>query len=326
MPGDAGERRQFGNLMFSRYSVIQYMRHLLPWPADPAVPSMQRIALEAVLAAPFAGCGCDHDTSEYYSKCSAATGEPPCASWMPRLAAHRGDPQPCSKEGGLFATMPRPASAILTADLHFRADDPLQCAHLFPLCRRHAWVHRDARQVRHGARPHDHTPFGVHDRKQWPEAFACDFIFVTEDLAGRVEDVKVNLDTDASDHQPVLLHLSDWKRDRRAVIASLCSARVGFARYLSPLGFAGVAATGLGPDPAQSGLVQSAWHGGYLLSLFAIGFRRLPLRRQAHLFLRPASPPAPAARLSPCSPTASLCAAAARLGRLCSGGSPTPPA
>jgi len=32
---------------------------------------------------------------------------------------------------------------------------------------------------------------------------------VTEDIAHRVEDVVVNTDTDASDHQPVLLVLSD---------------------------------------------------------------------------------------------------------------------
>ena len=103
--------------------------------------------------------------------------------------------------------MPRPASAILTADFNFRADDPLACAHRIPPI---ATAHlRIATPGKSGtARPHDHT-IGVHDRKQWPEAFACDFIFVTEDLAGRVEDVKVNLDTDASDHQPVLLHLRD---------------------------------------------------------------------------------------------------------------------
>jgi len=40
---------------------------------------------------------------------------------------------------------------------------------------------------------------------QWPEPYACDFIFVTGDLAGRMRDVRVNCDTDASDHQPVLL-------------------------------------------------------------------------------------------------------------------------
>ena len=42
----AGHRRQFGNAVFTRLPVLQVFRHLLPWPADPAVQSMQRMALE----------------------------------------------------------------------------------------------------------------------------------------------------------------------------------------------------------------------------------------------------------------------------------------
>src|SRR5699024_6858440 len=47
-----GRRSQFGNAMFTRLPVIQVYRHLLPWPADAAVLSMQRMALEAVVLAP----------------------------------------------------------------------------------------------------------------------------------------------------------------------------------------------------------------------------------------------------------------------------------
>ncbi len=45
----AGLRRQFGNAIVSRIPVRQVLRHSLPWPADPAKPSMQRVALEAVV-------------------------------------------------------------------------------------------------------------------------------------------------------------------------------------------------------------------------------------------------------------------------------------
>lgn len=44
-------RRQFGNALATRLPVAQVFRHLLPWPADPAAPSMQRVALEAALDA-----------------------------------------------------------------------------------------------------------------------------------------------------------------------------------------------------------------------------------------------------------------------------------
>ena len=42
-------RREFGNQILTRLPVISVFRHLLPWPADPDVPTMQRMALEVVL-------------------------------------------------------------------------------------------------------------------------------------------------------------------------------------------------------------------------------------------------------------------------------------
>ena len=205
--GVGGRRRQFGNLILTRYALIQVFRHLLPWPADAAVPGMQRIALETVLAAPFGPLRVTTTHLEYYSEIQRRQQVNRLRELHAEAAQHSTDPSHAKKEGGPFQTMPRPASAILTADFNFRADDPLHARIAFPYSDGTP-AYRDAWQVRHGARPHDHT-IGVHDRKQWPEAYACDFIFVTEDLAGRVEDVKVNLDTDASDHQPVLLHLRD---------------------------------------------------------------------------------------------------------------------
>jgi len=200
-------RRQFGNLVFSRYPVMQVFRHLLPWPADPAVPGMQRIALEAVLAAPFGPVRVTTTHLEYYSEMQRRQQVNRLRELHAEAAAHRADPGHARKEGGPFATVPRPASAILTADFNFRPDDPMHARLCFPYADGTP-AYRDAWQVRHGDRPHDHT-LGVHDHVQWPEAFACDFIFVTEDIAGRVEDVRVNLDTDASDHQPVLMRMGD---------------------------------------------------------------------------------------------------------------------
>jgi len=44
-----GKRREFGNAIVTRLPVLQVLRHLLPRPADPSVPSMQRSAVEVVL-------------------------------------------------------------------------------------------------------------------------------------------------------------------------------------------------------------------------------------------------------------------------------------
>jgi endonuclease/exonuclease/phosphatase family metal-dependent hydrolase len=205
--GADGARRQFGNLIFTRYPVIRVYAHLLPWPADPAVPSMQRVALEAVIAAPFGPLRVTTTHLEYYSAMQRRQQVNRLRELHAEAAAHCNDRSHAKKEGGPFQTLPRPAAAILTADFNFRADDALHARITAPYSDATP-AYCDAWRLRHGGRPHDHT-IGVYDRKQWPEAFACDFIFVTEDLAGRVEDVAVNPETDASDHQPVLLRLKD---------------------------------------------------------------------------------------------------------------------
>ncbi len=64
----------------------------------------------------------------------------------------------------------------------------------------------DAWVLKHQDRLHDPT-IGVFDREQWPEAFCCDFIYVSEDIAPKVRGLRVDLRTEASDHQPVLLEI-----------------------------------------------------------------------------------------------------------------------
>ena len=168
---------------------------------------MQRIALEVVLAAPFGSLRVTTTHLEYYSEAQRGQQVARLRELHSEAAAHSGDRNHARKEGGPFQTMPRPASAILTADFNFRADDPLHARITSPYSDGTP-AYRDAWQVRHGDRPHEHT-IGVHDREQWPQAFACDFIFLTDDLACRVEDMSVNAQTEASDHQPVLLRLND---------------------------------------------------------------------------------------------------------------------
>ncbi len=95
---------------------------------------------------------------------------------------------------------------MLTADFNFRPDDPLH-ARLQAGFDGDAIAFRDSWEIAHPGVPHQDT-LGVHDRKQWPSAYASDFIFVTDDLAPRVRRVVVDGDTQASDHQPVLLQLA----------------------------------------------------------------------------------------------------------------------
>jgi len=205
--GTAGARRQFGELILTRRPVLAAFRHLLPWPADPGVPTMQRVALEVVIAGRRGPLRVTTTHLEYYSARQRAAQVERLRELQAEAASHAGDLPFPAKADGPFETRPRPRSGILTADFNFRPEDP-------PYARLQAPIeggpaYRDAWRIRHGAAPHAPT-LGLYDKAQWPgEPFACDFIFVTEDLAARVEDVVVDGATQASDHQPVLLKLGE---------------------------------------------------------------------------------------------------------------------
>ena len=143
---------------------------------------------------------------EYYSTKQRAAQVERLRDLQAEAAAHAQDVDHSRKEGGPFQNAARPASAILTADFNFRPADPLYARLQEPYADATP-RYMDSWQIRHPGRPHAPT-IGVFDREQWPEPFTCDFVFVTEDLADRVREVRVNGDTDASDHQPVLLSLA----------------------------------------------------------------------------------------------------------------------
>jgi len=203
-----GNRREFGNAIVTRLPVLQVFRHMLPWPADPSVPSMQRSALEVVLELPSGPVRVTTTHLEYYSAVQRAAQVERLRELQAEAAGHAGAPRHPEKERGPFRRVPRPVSSILTADFNFPPEDPLHARLQAPLAPG-VPAYRDAWQIRRPGDPHPPT-LGVHDKEQWPgPAFACDFIFVSEDLAGRVEDVVVDAATEVSDHQPVLLVLGD---------------------------------------------------------------------------------------------------------------------
>ena len=201
-----GSRRQFGNALFSRLPVLQAFRHLLPFPADPdpEVPGMQRVAVEAVVQAPWGPVRVTTTHLAYYSSSQRAAQVERLRELQVEAAGHEQDL--VHPHGGPFATLPRPASGILTADFNFRPEDPSYARLQAPIGTGIP-AYRDSWSIAHPGTSHAPT-LGVYDKVQWPgDAFCCDFIFVTEDLAPRVEEVVVNGATDASDHQPVLLRL-----------------------------------------------------------------------------------------------------------------------
>jgi len=206
LPDNRGGRKLFGNALFSRLPVGQVFRHLLPWPADPAVPSMQRVLLEAVVSAPWGPVRVMTTHLEYYSPVIRAAQIDAIRALHAQACAHARAPrQGKGEEGGSFEVFPRPASALLCGDMNFPAQAPERGRLLAPYADGTP-VWRDSWEVLHPGMPHAPT-VGIHpvDFVDAPTCF--DFVFLTEDLAPRLKAHGIDAETAASDHQPVWVEL-----------------------------------------------------------------------------------------------------------------------
>lgn len=194
VPDAAGGRRRFGNLILSRLQVRQVLRHSLPWPAQDGTPSMPRAAIEAVIEAPWGPVRVTTTHLEYYSDAQRAAQVERLLEVNREAMAHAGAGLSSRYSSGPFQPWLRAAGGILTGDLNMRPEDPL-VARL-----RGSYV--DAWEAAHpgAARP---PTFQLHD--SGAEAYCCDFVFVTPDLAPRIASARVDLETQASDHQPLIV-------------------------------------------------------------------------------------------------------------------------
>jgi len=207
VPDGKGGRSQFGNLILSRLPVLQVFRHLLPWPADPGVPSMQRVCVEAVVETRFGPVRVMTTHLEYYSSRQRMAQIDALRTIHRQASAQARNPSQGKEADPTFAALPRGLSAILCGDFNFK---PTDAEHALM-----TWSFGDdtpslvdAWLACHYDELHDQT-VGLHDC-EWPDtSYCCDFIFLSDDLLPHLRGVRVNQDTDASDHQPVVLELTE---------------------------------------------------------------------------------------------------------------------
>ncbi len=206
LPDGQGGRRLFGQLILSRLPVLQVFRHLLPWPADPAVSSMQRVALEAVVAAPFGALRVVTTHLEYYSALQRAAQVEFLRDLQANAHRHAMAPRSSAETDPPFAVLPRGELAVFCGDFNCPAGSS-----------EHARMQQeiapdvprlvDAWNVAHPGVPPAPT-FCVHDHSFLSAPAAYDFFFVSENLAPRVMGLAVDAAEIASDHQPLLLTMN----------------------------------------------------------------------------------------------------------------------
>jgi endonuclease/exonuclease/phosphatase family metal-dependent hydrolase len=188
IPGARG-RRQFGNLILTRLPVGRVMRHQLPWPAAADVQSMPRAAVEVVTG----GIRVTTTHLEYYSK------EHRGAQIDHLLGLHREACGPHRKvdEPGSYESYERGESAIVCGDFNLKPDDPHHRRML-------DGGYADAWQALNPGKPRQPT-FHLYDDE---EPYCCDYVFVTPDLVPRIKVLRIDSETKASDHQPVMVELA----------------------------------------------------------------------------------------------------------------------
>jgi endonuclease/exonuclease/phosphatase family metal-dependent hydrolase len=200
VPAANGGRLRFGNLILSRLPVGRVLRHSLPWPAQADSPSMPRVALEATVLAPWGWVRVTTTHLEAYGAGQRAAQAARLAE-LDEEARAQAVARPSDRyREGPFAPLPRPAEGIVTGDFNMTPGDPA-CA---PLRRAHV----DAWEAANPGRPHPPS-FFVHDRVSGIAPFCCDLVFVARELAQRIESARIDGDTQASDHQPVVVRLRD---------------------------------------------------------------------------------------------------------------------
>ena len=201
VPDGRGGRSQFGNAIFSRLPVGQVWRHLLPWPAEAELPSMQRVLVEAVVTADVGPLRVLTTHLEYYSQRQRQRQIEAIRRLHAEACAMSARVSLPEETGGAFEVFPRPAQAVLCGDMNFPASAPERAQILTPFAGGEP-AFRDAWSVLHPVENHAPT-VGIHpvDFVKQPECF--DFVFVTEGLSKHLTAHGIDAETEASDHQPV---------------------------------------------------------------------------------------------------------------------------
>jgi endonuclease/exonuclease/phosphatase family metal-dependent hydrolase len=198
VPDGSGGRRRFGNLILSRLPVQRVLRHSLPWPPEDGVPSMARVAIEAVVEAPWGPVSVTTTHLEYYSARQRAAQAERLRELHLEAIAHSRAKASDRERSAPFAPLPRSASSILTGDFNMQPQDPIVVRML------DTWA--DAWRVAHPGVPHPPS-FHLHDGSG-EAPYCCDYVLVSADLVRRIASVRMQPETTASDHQPVIVVFS----------------------------------------------------------------------------------------------------------------------
>lgn len=204
-----GRRRQFGNMVLSRWPILSSINHTLPKIALHGIFHLQRTLLECVIDVPgvalrFCSVHLDHVSMDTRM---------PQVDYMKNVLL-RGHERGASAGGALNdpswfdkSLPPQPMSAIVMGDMNFTPGGPEYTALLGDMSDLHGRTLRA-----HGLADawrlagHEEGAGNTIPREGRPPR-RIDHCFVTTDLADRVVGMTIGEDAVGSDHQPIFVHL-----------------------------------------------------------------------------------------------------------------------
>ena len=201
-----GSRRKFGNLILSRMPILQAASHLLPRPNEAGVQHMQRGVAMAVVKTPRGPLRVLTTHFEYHSaKQRQAQADRLRALYAEAVANER---YPTIAGPGPYQLHDAAIGTVICGDFNFEPTEPPYETITAPFGDGTEAL-RDAWSTRYPGKRHAPT-CGVHDRKQWQQgAHARDFMFVSAGIASALDSMTVDVETMASDHQPVRAVFAD---------------------------------------------------------------------------------------------------------------------
>jgi endonuclease/exonuclease/phosphatase family metal-dependent hydrolase len=172
------------------------------------VPGKPRIAMEAVVGDPSGDVRVITTHLEYYSAKQRMAQVEALRAIYAEGHAYAREAQLTMIDGGPFQTFIRPRATVITGDCNFEPGSPEHRRMLEPFTDgTPALV--DAWSTLHPGEAHPPT-FKIYEKKGPDEPeLHCDFIFAGQELRTRMRDIRVDVKTQASDHQPVVLTLAD---------------------------------------------------------------------------------------------------------------------
>ncbi len=207
LPPGTTQRAQYGNMILSRCPVLSSFSHPLPQPPEPGKKQMPRKATEVTVATASGPLRIMTTHLEFHSQRQRQAQILGLRQIHEAIAAIADNPPQATAQGP-YQALPRGGPAVLCGDFNCLPSSAelaslLDEAATTPNALIEAW------QALHPGRARAPT-CGIFDAAQWPQGAHCrDFFVVSAPLASRLTGLQTDVDTAASDHQPIILQLAD---------------------------------------------------------------------------------------------------------------------